>query len=62
MIEVTYAVVHKDKPYKVIRRFKERAEANYFLTDCFGPESSQYTVINIMKSAQGVGLTIEDLK
>jgi hypothetical protein len=53
-----FAVVHRGATGTVIRRFNNRALANYFITDCFGPESSDYRVINIMKSSKGIGLTI----
>jgi len=42
-----YIVVHKEHKTKIIRSFKERGEANYFITDCFGPESSQYEIIEV---------------
>jgi len=46
-LNVRFCVVHKDKPTLIIRSFKERAEANYFITDCFGPESAEYKIIEI---------------
>lgn len=42
---IKYSVVHKDDEQKVIQSFNEYAEASYCITDCYGPEASEYSII-----------------
>lgn len=46
-----YAIIKSARGYElatVIKTFKERAEANYYITDVYGPESSQYQVVELL--------------
>lgn len=45
---ISYAVVAKDNITEVIRKFEDRAEANYYITDCYGPEASDYTIVELV--------------
>ncbi len=47
MNDIRYIVVHKEHKTEIIRSFKEKGEAYYFITECFGPESSQYEILEI---------------
>ena len=38
-----FEVIHLETG-EVIEKFTERGEANYYITDCYGPEASQFTV------------------
>lgn len=44
---IRFIVVHKEFRTKIIRSFQDRAEANHFITDCFGPDASQYEILVI---------------
>jgi len=44
---IRYCVLHKNNKGLIIRGFKTRAEANFFITDCFGPESTQYEILEV---------------
>lgn len=42
-----WCVVEKISLTIIIRSFKSRAEAQGFITDCFGPEWDSYTILEI---------------
>lgn len=60
-----FAVIRKAKGYslgEVIKTFKERSEANYFITDVYGPESNQYEVVALLTPMQEIDVENVDIK